>query len=67
MSFHCGTDPLPALQKALEMLAQTDYKQADVLMVSDFIMPSLPDPVRPRIDQQRQHNGMRFHSLIIAD
>ena len=42
MSFHGGTDASPALEEALRMLNTNDYKEADVLMISDFVMSSLP-------------------------
>ena len=42
MSFHGGTDAAPALVEALMQLQRENYKQADVLIVSDFVMRALP-------------------------
>jgi len=41
MSFHGGTDASPALREALRMLETEDYKKADIVIVSDFVMPGL--------------------------
>ena len=42
-SFHGGTDVGPALTHALEMMSDKNYEQSDLLIISDFIMASLPD------------------------
>ncbi|GBU25781.1 hypothetical protein R83H12_02439 [Fibrobacteria bacterium R8-3-H12] len=41
MSFCGGTDAMPAMEEALRKLKTEDYKKADVVMVSDFVMPGL--------------------------
>ena len=66
MSFHGGTDALPALEHATDMLNEDHYKNADVLMVSDFIMPSLGESLMKNINKARE-NGNLFNSLTIAD
>lgn len=43
MSFNSGTDAAPALTHAVKMLADDDYKNADVLMFSDSLMGNLSD------------------------
>lgn len=48
MSFHGGTDASPALEEALRMLNTNDYKEADVLMISDFVMSSLPNTINQK-------------------
>ncbi|HAM97040.1 MAG TPA: hypothetical protein DCQ26_00360 [Marinilabiliales bacterium] len=65
MSFNGGTDANPALEKALEMLATNDYKQADVLMVSDFLMDTLRKEIIENLEQAKI-NKTRFHSLVIS-
>lgn len=65
-SFHGGTDAAPALCHALEMLKQNNYLKADVLMVSDFIMQTLPTAVLSEIQAQKEL-GCRFNSLVIGD
>lgn len=66
MSFNGGTDAEPALQEALKMLNNKDFKDADVLMISDFIMPNLGDTIQKEI-QKAKSNKTRFHSLAICD
>lgn len=66
MSFDGGTDVTPALSAALDMLQTNDYRQADVLMISDFIMFGIRQEVLDRI-QREQHKGTCFHSLTISN
>lgn len=66
MSFNGGTDANPALEKALEMLETSDYKKADVLMVSDFVMEALSKEIAEQIEKAKT-SKTRFHSLTISD
>ena len=69
MSFNGGTDAEPALRKALNMLAGSDtatgYKNADVLMISDFVMDNLSDDLVTAIEQEQEKNT-GFYSLVIG-
>ena len=69
MSFNGGTDAEPALRKALTMLAGSDtatgYKNADVLMISDFVMANLSDDLVTAIEQEQEKNT-GFYSLVIG-
>ena len=69
MSFNGGTDAEPALRKALNMLAGSDtatrYKNADVLMISDFVMDNLSDDLVTAIEQEQKKNT-GFYSLVIG-
>jgi uncharacterized protein with von Willebrand factor type A (vWA) domain len=65
MSFHGGTDAEPAMQEALRMLETADYKKADVLVVSDFVMSGFDERTRGRIKAARD-TKTRFHSLLIG-
>ncbi len=67
MGFHGGTDAFPPLQEALKMLKTSDYQKADVLMVSDFIVPQLPESMTEAIVRQQRRNQTHFHSLTIAE
>lgn len=66
MSFHGGTDAIPALGHALGVMQSETYERADLLMISDFIMASLPGQLHQKIEQQRTH-GNRFYSLVVGD
>ena len=66
MSFRGGTDAFPALKHSLELLKQDDWKNADVLMISDFIFSSLPENLVNAIDEQKKRNS-KFYSLVIGN
>ncbi|MDR0630250.1 MAG: VWA domain-containing protein [Treponema sp.] len=65
-SFYGGTNAGPALHQALDLLETQEFRKADVLMVSDFIMPPLDEPSLARIKAARERHT-RFHSLLIGD
>lgn len=65
MGFYGGTDATPALLHSINLLQQNDWQNADVLMVSDFIMPYLPEQTIKEIDLQKEKKT-KFHSLVIG-
>lgn len=65
-SFHGGTDAAPALRHALKMMEQESYQKADLLMISDFVMNSLPDDLLASIEIQRETSN-QFNSLVIGN
>jgi len=65
MSFHGGTDATPAMLESLRMLETKDYRKADVVMVSDFVMPAFDEHTRQQISQAKK-NKTKFHSLVIG-
>ena len=66
MSFHGGTDAAPAMHEALRMLTTADYKKADVILVSDFVMPAFDKQTQQLIHQAKE-NKTKFHSLIVGN
>jgi uncharacterized protein with von Willebrand factor type A (vWA) domain len=66
MSFNGGTDATPAVREALRMMNTQDYKKADVIMVSDFIMPAFDKPTLDQIKSAKE-NKTKFHSLVIGN
>jgi len=66
MSFHGGTDATPAMLETLRMLETEDYKKADVVMVSDFVMPPLDKTTQNKIIAAKE-NKTKFHSLVIGN
>lgn len=65
MSFNGGTDAAPALTHAVEQLQTNEWKNADVLMVSDFVMGGLPSGLEEEIKaEQEKETG--FYSLVIG-
>ena len=65
MSFHGGTDASPALLHAIDLLQKNEWSNADVLMISDFVMNALPDEVLKSIETQKEQ-GTLFYSLTIG-
>lgn len=66
MSFHGGTDATPAMREALRMLTTQDYKKADVIMVSDFVMSAFDKTTQEQIKSAKD-NKTKFHSLVIGN
>ena len=64
-SFHGGTDATPALTEALKQIKTKEYSKADILMISDFIMNNVKEPILSEI-QNCKKDGTRFHSLVIS-
>jgi uncharacterized protein with von Willebrand factor type A (vWA) domain len=67
MSFQGGTDISLALNEALEQLERNEYQDADVLIISDFIMYRISDDLTQRMRHQQVNAGTQFHSLVITD
>ena len=65
-SFNGGTDATPALAECLRQLKTENYKNADVLMISDFVMASLQKNIASAI-RTEQENGTSFNSLVIGN
>jgi len=66
-SFHGGTDISLALSEALKQLETHHYRDADVLVISDFIMYRISEDLSMAMEKQQHNNGTQFHSLIITD
>jgi len=66
MSFCGGTDAMPAMKEALRMLKTENYKKADVVMVSDFVMSGFDTETQKKIHSAKE-NKTKFHSLVIGD
>ncbi len=66
VSFWGGTDVAPAIRHGLDMMKSDEYANADMLVISDFIMGDLPETI---INQMKAHrdNGTKFNSLVIDD
>ncbi|MCI4666933.1 MAG: VWA domain-containing protein [Bacteroidia bacterium] len=66
MSFHGGTDIQPALKETLRMLKEKNYKKADVLVISDFVIPRLDRQLYEQVMEIRREQGVQFHSMYIT-
>jgi len=63
-SFHGGTDVTPAIKYAVNLM-KDKYKNADLLVISDFIMGDLGNDIRKSIKKAKK-NKNRFYALIIG-
>ncbi|MEL6627174.1 MAG: VWA domain-containing protein [Bacteroidota bacterium] len=66
MSFHGGTDIQPAIGEAMKMLKREAYQSADVLIISDFVIPRLDRKIYEEVMELRRQQGTHFHSLYIT-
>ncbi len=66
MSFYGGTEAAPSVNEALKQLETTEYKNADVLMISDFVMPPFDELTKQKI-KKAKGNQTKFHSLVIGN
>ncbi|ABM04235.1 von Willebrand factor, type A [Psychromonas ingrahamii 37] len=65
-SFHGGTDVAPAINHGLKVMQNDTYENADMLIISDFVMSYLPDKTVKNIGVLRE-SGNRFYSLCIGN
>lgn len=66
MSFHGGTDISLPLYEAIRQLKGNNYQDADVLVVSDFIMYRVNQEVLNEVRHFQQNQGTQFHSLTLG-
>lgn len=64
-SFHGGTDAAPAINEAMRMIDTEHYKNADVIVISDFLMNELGSETLSRVENVKSL-GTRFVSLCIG-
>lgn len=67
MSFYGGTDATLALYESIKQLDTNDYEDADILMVSDFIMHKLEDDLLKQIRYYQQNKNTQFHCLTLGE
>lgn len=65
MSFHGGTDIIPALESSVKKVKENDYKNGDIIIISDFIINSINDKLKEEIDEIKKKN-VRMHALSIG-
>ena len=65
MSFNEGTDVTLPLKHSTEMFHKKGYENADVLIISDFIMETLPDNLKKSIEAEKE-KGTKFYSIAIG-
>ncbi|WP_076588858.1 ATPase RavA stimulator ViaA [Vibrio ostreicida] len=64
-SFHGGTDLEPVLLKSIELMQGERYKNADMVVISDFIAPKQSQQMQDKVAQLKQQKN-RFHALSLS-
>lgn len=65
-SFNSGTDVDLALEESLELLKKKKYKNADVLIISDFLFTEINTELQIDIEKQKK-KGTKFNALIVGE
>ena len=65
-SFHGGTDVMRALEEALKIMENENYKKADLLVVSDFIFSPENSEIEEKIIEQKKKEN-KFYGLSILN
>lgn len=64
-SFRGGTDLQPVIEKSLELMTAGQYKNADTLIISDFIAQKLPSHVADKIRVIKAQKN-RYHAISLS-
>lgn len=67
MSFYGGTDATLALTETFRQLNTHNYEDADVLLVSDFIMYKIEDDILSSVKYFQQNKNTQFHSVTVSN
>ena len=64
-SFHGGTDLEPVLVKSIDLMRGERYRNADLVVISDFIAPKQSQELQQQVTNlKKQHN--RFHAISLS-
>ncbi|AHC13734.1 VWA domain-containing protein [Salinispira pacifica] len=66
MEFRGGTDLRPALKSSIRKIRDDGYKNADLLIVSDFRVPKIMIKQHPAMESLRREGKNRIHALTIG-
>ncbi len=67
MSFRGGTDISLPLYECFRQLRGDDYRDADVLVISDFIMYKLDADIMNDMRHFQHNKATEFHALVLGD
>ena len=65
LSYHGGSDIYKALYEANRIMNTSSFKNADVLVLSDFIMEDMPNNLVAMCDKQK-NNGNKYFAVSIG-
>ncbi|WP_099608475.1 ATPase RavA stimulator ViaA [Vibrio coralliilyticus] len=64
-SFHGGTDLEPVLMKSIDLMGSDRYKNADMVVISDFIAPKQSDEMLAKVAKLKKRKN-RFHAISLS-
>ncbi|ELI5733864.1 ATPase RavA stimulator ViaA [Vibrio fluvialis] len=64
-AFHGGTDLEPVMLKSIELMEGGRYKNADMVVISDFIAPKQDEEVLAKVQLLKQKKN-RFHAISLS-
>lgn len=64
-SFHGGTDLEPVLMKSIDLMCGDKYKNADMVVISDFIAPKQSDEMAHKVAELKTRKN-RFHAISLS-
>lgn len=64
-TFHGGTDLRPAIEAAIDKMQTDQYRQADLIVLSDFIAPKQSKELIEKVDKLKAMNN-RFHAISLS-
>lgn len=63
--FHGGTDLEPVLEKSIQLMHGDKYKNADLVVLSDFIAPTHSEKIDAMVGDLKKHQN-RFHAVCLS-
>jgi uncharacterized protein with von Willebrand factor type A (vWA) domain len=64
--FRGGTDLAACLNATVSKMAESDWFDADAVIISDFIAQRLPEEVIKKVKSQQQSHQQRFHAVAMS-
>ena len=64
-SFRGGTDLKPVIEQSINLMQQGEYKNADLLVISDFIAQKLPTVLAKQVHELKKKKN-RFHAITLS-
>lgn len=63
--FHGGTDLDPVIIKSVELMTEGRYRNADMVVISDFIAPKQPEVILEMVSSLQSKKN-RFHAISLS-
>ncbi|MDA9558125.1 ATPase RavA stimulator ViaA [Vibrio sp.] len=64
-TFHGGTDFTPVIEECIQLMHGEKYKNADLVVVSDFMAPKQPEDMIDKISALKKKQN-RFHAINLS-